>query len=598
MQLPPYLENVLASYTGREGRAAVMRWLRHPDECMTAPRLSAMKSTRLSFAPVLARHMIQQRWVIKRERFACDAEGDGHGVYSIQAGDTALTYIARSFRWDGVEKVGRRSDGANRDMFGAIFLGEPEAARIAREFAVFDLRDADRMRTDSSVTGWTPANRSARFFDHVVDSLTAGRQPDPAFLGSSAGYLLRNGGYLGSGRNGSLSFEGFPRSHALRHPFFGDLFGLFLVRQVSIDLVNAIAAARNPNASRLAPDIARYIGVGNSSGQGMCVALQRWPHWVSTWITVRELALAFAKSRPADEESWRAERLQALIARAAEYYRSTKLQSEDYVVPTEILAANLDAMQPWVAETVRAHAPWGVLARRAEAQFDAESAEQLNAVLIETYPEFADACAGYLPIGAERERDLVPEMTVGALKALLRRRYDWALRYDTRLSSTRQHFWYHSADNGEQRRGDRIVDPHEEFESFIDHVGLMQRLASVLMLYDDDERVAEVVADTPDLAFAASRAQYLADLPYAEIRDNLIHKDFIPAHLIRFFLASLGIEGASPLSIRYVRGVFFQGMPLPEEIARGASEDWIFPVLPGAARRAGGDARPLASATA
>jgi hypothetical protein len=367
---------------------------------------------------------------------------------------------------------------------------------------------------------------------------------------------------------------------------------------VSIDLVNAIAGARNPDASRLAPDIARYIGVGNSSGQGMCVALQRWPHWVSTWVTVRELALAFAKSRPANEESWRAERLEGLIARAADYHRSTKLQSEDYVVPTEVLAGNLEALIPWVAATVRNGAPWGELARRAEARFDAETVEQLNALLIETYPEFADACAGYLPIGAERERDLVPEMTVGALKTLLRRRYDWALRYDMRLSSTRQHFWYHSADNGEQRRGDRIVDPHEEFESFIDHIGLVQRLASVLMLYDDDARVAEIVADTPDLAFAASRVQYLAELPYAEIRDNLIHKDFIPAHLIRFFLASLGIEGASPLSIRYVRGVFFQGMPLPEEIARGASEDWIFPKLPGASREAGDGDRRLAGATA
>ena len=61
---------------------------------------------------------------------------------------------------------------------------------------------------------------------------------------------------------------------------------------------NAIAAARNPRAALLSPEIARSLGVGNSSGQGMCVALQRWPHWVSTWLTVKEAALAYAKSRP------------------------------------------------------------------------------------------------------------------------------------------------------------------------------------------------------------------------------------------------------------------------------------------------------------
>src|SRR5262249_50070731 len=151
MQLPAYLEEVLASYVDGEGRAATMRWLRSPEECMTALKLSAMKSTRVSFAPILARHMIRQRWVIKRERFYCDAEGDGHGVYSVRAGSHELTYVARCFAWDGIEKVGRRSDGAKRDMFGAIFLSQPDAERIAREFAVFDLRDADRMRTDSSV---------------------------------------------------------------------------------------------------------------------------------------------------------------------------------------------------------------------------------------------------------------------------------------------------------------------------------------------------------------------------------------------------------------------------------------------------------------
>ena len=118
--------------------------------------------------------MIEQRWRIRNEEFHCDAEGDGYGIYAIDIGSHRLTYVMRAFRWDGVEKVGRRSDGAIRDMFGAIFLGVPDRERINREIATFNLRDADRMRTDSSVNGWTPGSRSARFFDHVVDALAAG----------------------------------------------------------------------------------------------------------------------------------------------------------------------------------------------------------------------------------------------------------------------------------------------------------------------------------------------------------------------------------------------------------------------------------------
>lgn len=151
---------------------------------------------------------------------------------------------------------------------------------------------------------------------------------------------------------------------------------------------------------------------------------------------------------------------------------------------------------------------------------------------------------------------------------------------DLSHSDARRHFWYHSADNGEQRRGDRGVDPHEQFESFIDHVGLVQRLAALLTAYDDETPVAELIAEQPDIAYAVSRVQYLADLPYAEIRGNIGAAGFRPSDLIRFFLACLGMECANPLSIRYVRGVFFQGMRLPDEIAAGTEDDWTLPQQP------------------
>jgi hypothetical protein len=108
----------------------------------------------------------------------------------------------------------------------------------------------------------------------------------------------------------------------------------------------------------------------------------------------------------------------------------------------------------------------------------------------------------------------------------------------------------------------------------------MQHLSGVLATYDHKTPVAEVLVDRPDLFYGLARVQYLAKLPYAEIRDNLIHRDFVPAQLIRFFLSVLGMECTTPLSIRYVRGVFFQGVPLPAEIRKGMPEDWRFPVQP------------------
>jgi hypothetical protein len=578
-KLPEFLSELVDRFMGPDGGTRIATWMRSPDLCMTPVAMNAMKSTRTSFARVLARHMIRDRWQVVRREFTCDAEADGRAIYDISIGTHRLTYIARMFRWDGVEKVGRRSDGAYRDMCGAVFLGTPDTQRIEEEFATLETRDADTMRSRGDVTGWTPANRSVRFFEHVVESLAAGRQPDPAVIGSGAGYLLRNGGYLGSGRYGTLSIEGYPDGHPLKHPFFADLFGLLLVRQVSIDMVDAIAAARSPKAARLAPDIARYIGVGNSSGQGMCVALQRWPHWVATWMVVRELSLAYAKAQPAAPL---VPRMLALLDRAIDYYQSVQVPNDELIVPHRVIVANLRSIRDCVANAPLAGSalPWGMLVARTTATVDPETQEQFNALLIECYPDFADAAAEYLPIGAARVRDLQPEMCVATLRGLLHDRYDWALRMNLGHSKARRHFWYHSADNGEQRRGDRGVDPGEEFESFIDHVGMIQRLAALLTVYNDDAPIAEIVADQPDIAYAISRVQYLADLPYAEIRGDLGAADFLPSHLIRFFLACLGMECGNPLSMRYVRGVFFQGMPLPHEIGAGTEDDWALPAQP------------------
>lgn len=560
MMLPPFLEKRLQKFAGSTGADEVRAWLRPATELMRVDTLKCFKASRLSFADMLCRQMIREAWRITLITQECEESGAGKFVYRINAGSYAFTYIARAYPWDGVEKVGRRADGANRDLFGALFVGLASEERVAREFDTFDVKAEGIMRTDADVIGWTPANRSSRHFDAVVDALVNGEQPE---LTQGTGYLMRNGGFQASGRNGSISFQGIPEGHPLGHPFFADLFAIYMVRLVSIDLANAIARLRNPEAAQLDNAVARQLGIGNSSGQGMCVALQRWPHWVSTWITVRELALAYAKSQPVTAKNRAC--MREAISDAITLYERTDHQAESYVTSNEQIIENLSIVASWLDEDDFSR--WGDVATRAGAQMDGESLEQLNSLLLDLVPEFCDAIEPYFRVGSARQRVMDPAMRIGRLREILRRNYHWALVSDRTLAASHQHFWYHSVDNGEQRRGERIIDPHEQFESFIDHIGLIQRLASVLTGYDDDCRAGDVMLDHPDLHFAISRVQYLDGLAYAEIRDGLADKEFIPANLIRFFLASLGIRCANPLSIRYVRGTFYQNHPLPDEFA-------------------------------
>jgi hypothetical protein len=219
---------------------------------------------------------------------------------------------------------------------------------------------------------------------------------------------------------------------------------------------------------------------------------------------------------------------------------------------------------------------WKDIAGKVTAAFDAETAELFNALLIELYPDFADDVSGYIATGMGAARDYSPELTVAEFRRNYLSTYKWELQQDLGHSDTRRHFWYHSADNGEQRRGERVIDPHESFESFIDHLGAIQRLAATLAAYDEETPMAFVVADHPDLTFVISRVETMAHRPYREIQGNLLHKDFTPAMLIRWYLTIIGLDSTYPLSIRWVPGVLFQGLPLWRDIAAGTSADWKF----------------------
>ena len=60
----------------------------------------------------------------------------------------------------------------------------------------------------------------------------------------------------------------------------------------------------------------------------------------------------------------------------------------------------------------------------------------------------------------------------------------------------------------------------------------------------------------------------LRDLPYAEIRDNVLDQTMLPIDILRCKLAFFGATRFDPRSDRWVRISLFQGQPFPDELAR------------------------------
>jgi len=169
-------------------------------------------------------------------------------------------------------------------------------------------------------------------------------------------------------------------------------------------------------------------------------------------------------------------------------------------------------------------------------------------------------------------------MTLAALRKLIERRYDWALEIDQSSPEARAYFWYRSEVHGENRRGERAIDAGTEKETFVDVTGAIQALYADLRRLPE-MTVARFLLEFPDHAHAVSRVQTASRLPYSEIRGNIVDRNFLPMDGIRFLLSMMGLECSHPNNTRWVRGVFLQGAPTPEDILQGSGADWIFPTL-------------------
>jgi hypothetical protein len=279
--------------------------------------------------------------------------------------------------------------------------------------------------------------------------------------------------------------------------------------------------------------------------------------------------------------------LHELLERAAAYYDEQPSCPVPEIADPETMARELrllagvaeELAKRGTIDNVRPEHPWAAMAASAARSGNREVEEQVNALLIEMFPEFTDAVAELFPIGMKQQRRLEPEMTLGALSRLVERRYDWALEIDQSETEARAYFWYRSEVHGENRRGERAIDAGIEKETFVDVMGAVQALYADLKQRQPEMTAARFLLEFPHHAHAVTRVQTAARLPYSEIRGNIVDRNFLPMDGIRFLLSMMGLECSHPNNTRWVRGVFLQGAPTPDDILRGSSDDWIFPTL-------------------
>jgi hypothetical protein len=581
MFLPPYA-TFLADAFGEARVQAALAAMRPASEVMTKDSLKLAKASPFSFTRSLIDRMFDEQWKVERVHCEIDRVGAGLVVYRIEASGRTLTFVTRCVGLTDDERVGRIRDAA-MDFYSALFDGSPAIERIVAETDE-QVSKVWKGRSDNAILGWTFANRGNRLFNYVVDSLVAGTQPDLRRLSDGGGYLIRNAGFYGNGRHGSRSWVSLPKDHPVSYPYHVDLICLYLWRLVGFDFAEAVAKARGAGQAALSAEMKRYIGVGNSSGVGMVAALVRWPHWVSGFSFAREFALAMALTEPGPAPKAQLDRLDRLMDRAAHYYLENAADIDPSVedralISSEMLLAR-GVVERWQADPSVPKGSLKDLIEELKRRVGPAAYEQIVALVIETRPDLVGPIRHAIPAAMASRRDVVPEMLLSDLKAILEDAYSWALDIDFTRPGAAHYFWYRSEENGENRRGERAVDPGVEFETFVNVAGHMQELHARVSRCPADWTVARYLVDYPEDVYFVSRAQLVADHPYGECQSNLIDESFRPSDLIQYYLTVLGMETTNPGNFRWVRGVFMQGAPLPQDIEAMSRRDWVLPTLP------------------
>ncbi len=548
--------------------------LRPPGTVMRLDRLGSFHQCRLSFMRVLLRRLKREHWRFDRPIFDVNANGVGIAIYAAHGPERSYSLVCFAHDLPAEQRSDRVIAEAWDSTF-ALFDGVPTADDIDRLSNNVPKQEAGRIT--SKELSLSRANRSVRLFEHVVDSLAAGRQPDAEQV-EAVGYLMRTTAVYGSGKFGAADRETIADRPEFNGPFQVEMLAVFLIRTYVLDLVEHLARSRSPEkAVALAPEIRRRLGIGNSTGLGMAPFLVSHPVLISRWIEAREKALSRVRSLPeATAHEWAIFR--NMVARARLNAETWMSDHELQLAKLAKLRADLAKVEDYIADGgLIGETPWDRLYRWAESSLSIEGQEQLVSLMLEPYGDLIDDLADDMAADEGRSFHIDGAMPLDRLRSILVEVYGWALKIDWTSQDSLARVWYTSAEKLEPRLGERFEEELEPYEQPLAPARDAAAMAQNLDRWRGGPTVAAFLLAYPEHRHIARRVQIAAHYPYAEIRDNTIASTLQPIDLLRCKLSFFGAGHFDPRSDRWLRINMFKGAPFPNDLADEDADDWSYP---------------------
>ncbi len=545
--------------------------LRDPNTIMKLSRLGSFHQSKLSFLRSFLNEF--KDWEYKRDLFELDENGFGKAIYSFNKNNKIYSLLCFS----NYIKDEDRSDRVIATKWDAAFVlhdGMPEKKDIERLYQNVPKQEIGRVSYKE--LSLSRANKSVRIFNHVVESLSVGKQPDKKKL-SEVGYLYRTTAVYGSGKFGLADRFRLKNREEINGPFRLEMMLVYLVRQFTFDQVNHIAKLKNPNkAIELDKEICRNLGIGNSTGLGMAPFIINHPTLLNNWILARETALKkireIQKVKSNDKDLFL-----NCLKRSLNNITTWNSDSEFQKNKINQLLSDLNKFINFIENEFDFNQEYvfNKIYLWIESNLKDECIEYIVSIMMEPYEQITNPLVKKMSSDEEKYFNIPADRTIFDLRGILEKNYKNIIKIDFNDKENNKFFWFVSKNKEEPRLADRYLEEGHELEQPLAIARDIKKLHERISNEKNSCTIANFLIENNDLRHIVRRAFIIEKFPYSEIQDNIIGSKLIPIDMLRLKLSFFGALKFDPRSDKWLRITMFQGAPLPYELKK-FNDHWIY----------------------
>ena len=545
--------------------------LRDPNIVMKLSRLGSFHQSKLSFLRSFLKEF--KDWEYKRDLFELNEHGYGTAVYSFKKKNRVYSLICYANELNEDERSDRVI-ATKWDTAFTLFDGVPTKHDIERLQNEVPKQEFGRLSFKELAL--SRANKSVRVFNHVVESLSKGVQPDRELL-DKVGYLYRTTAVYGSGKFGLADRFRIKDRKEIYGPFRLEMMLVYLVRQFTFDQVNHVAKNKNPKkAVKLDPEICRNLGIGNSTGLCMAPFIVNHPTLLNNWISARETSLKKIREikNISNEE---VELFLDCLKKSIKNITSWNTESEYQITKIKSLLTDLNKFIMHLDKefNFKQDFAFNEMYLHLEKNYCEECIEYVVSMMMEPFDDIVTPLIQEMSSEEEKYFNIPTERTVADLKAILENKYSEILNIDFSKKENNLNFWFISKNKEEPRLANRFDEMGAELEQPLAIARDIKKLYDLLSVSKNSWTIAKFLSTNNELRHVVRRAFIVEKFPYSEIQDNTIGREIMPIDMLRLKLSFFGALKFDPRSDKWLRICMFQVAPLPEQL-KNYDEYWVY----------------------